>query len=68
MQKPKLQPYQIAARKLIQNHLAEAHKQLAAAEKLSGENHIFNFDGTGRLNDLVDAAKDLADLCNEVDY
>ena len=68
MQKAKLQPYQIAAKKLIQNHLAEAHKQLAAAEKLSGENHIFHFDDTGRLNDLVDGAKDLADLCDAADY
>lgn len=68
MKNTKLQPYQIAAKKLMQNHLAEAHKQLAAAEKLSGENHIFHFHDTGKLNDLVDGAKELADLCAAADY
>lgn len=63
-----MQTQQLAAKKLIQNHLAEAHKHLAAAEKLSGENHIFNFFSTGRLNDAVDMTEDLlADLSEAVE-
>lgn len=60
-----MQTHQLAAKKQIQNPLAEAHKQLAAAEQLSGENHIFNFDRTSRLNYVVDMTKDLlAHLCD----
>ncbi len=51
---------QLAAKELIQNQLAEAHKQLAAAETLSGAQHIFNFDETTKLNRAVDAVQELA--------
>lgn len=60
-----MQTQQLTAKKLIQNHLAEAQRQLAAAEKLAGENHIFNYKEMGRLNDLVDEAhRLLSDLGN----
>ncbi|WP_009631035.1 hypothetical protein [Synechocystis sp. PCC 7509] len=51
---------QIAAKEVIQNQLEEAYKLLDAAETLSGSEHIFNADETGKLNDAVDAVKELA--------
>ena len=53
---------------LIQNRLAEAHKQLAIAAKLAAESdNPFTFDDVERLKHLAEMVElALADLCGVV--